>query len=913
MVRVETSISGNVQNQAVARQHALVGLDLAVSQLQKYAGLDSSVTARSDRDAAGGAFQKAITGVWKENNTTSTPDVWLVSDPAMNSANSGLDPSGSLANNEIYLIGNNSVGTVGSADALRVRLPLEEIATASGSVIGRYAYWVGDEGIKASLGQTARYNVPQYNSAAGTDYSQLVARERLQQFSLIRPYVEQGFPNAFDPDYSLTQGGLGMLKNLWQVAVLSSNPAANTPQMIDIQKRFHDFTVMSYGVLADTDKNNYVAGKNGALRLDLTETANAGVGFKDYMEARPAVTAAKFLATYDVTRPVNPNNWPCYSISPVITELGILFKMDQPSGIGGNYNWSYRFVVELWNPYAAKIRGPLNGTMRVTMVIPSPTIISVTDGVTAAVPVDVGGTYSASLDTATAAVIWEPGQVLQFSGGTTLVGSSGTSADGTKSSTGGSSLASISGVTNIAAMKPTTITLDDGAGNNWQNFTTANLQFAVDSTLLAVPPTGTWHWGWGFEVKNNLSLYSIDDGTNSVDVRDLRKIDQADGFFESTSTSWSLSQVSNNTGGPSGGTFQDNNIRVLFDLPRQEVTNIAQLRHAIGTKPYELGNKWGGGLINKTFDTSFASTVPQGSYDWLADYNNGVARAQSLANAFLKPCVPIDGLAANSISTSKLQKRDEAARYLMISGAFNVNSTSVEAWKAVLGSKLSVWDSEASAIRSLNHAFFRVPHGAQQLNDLDVTTPVSALPTTTEINSNPSLSILRSVGRQLTTNEVSALAANIVSEIQARATPAQNKPPFKSLSEFITDGIIERSIAATLSEVDPLKKLNDVIGNSMYRGVGCALTQADVIAAIAPFMAVRSDTFVVRSYGDVVNPATGDPEGRAYCEAVVQRVPDLVADLQASTAEVMAPTTASNPFGRKFKVISFRWLSPSDI
>lgn len=899
MVRIETTISGNVQNQAVARQHALAGLDLAVSQLQKYAGLDSSVTARSDRDGNVAAYQKSLTGVWRENDNGENPPVWLVNDLTITDASSGLNPTGALERNEIYLVGNNSV----ASNDLRVRLPLSDIKTAGGDVIGRYAYWVGDEGVKASLGQTARFSQPQYNnSSAGTDYSVAEYRDRLQQFSLVRPYVEQGFPNAFDPDYSSTQAGLQLLKNRWQLAVLSSNPATNTPAKADIQARFHDFTVMSYGVLADTDKNNYGAGKNGALRVDLSDTANAGAGYKDYMNARPAATAATYLATYDVAPPVNPNAWPCFSISPVITEAGIRFRMLQPAG--GNHNWNYSFSVELWNPYAATLRLPAGAKMRVRFVIPS-TNITVTDGVSPE-QVDVGGTYDIEVDTASGAVTWAPGQVLEFSGGVALV-SSGTATDGLKTG-GAATLATITEITNVAAMKPSNIILDDGTGNEWQNFDTTSLQFGADSTSM--PVAAGWNWGWGFELVNDLSVFSYDDGSNSAQLRDPRKVDQPDGFFDTASGNWSLSAVTANTGGPSGGKFANNDVRVLFDLPRQEVTNLAQFRHLIATKPYELGNKWGG-TTNSLFDSAFVSTVPQGAYDWLADYRNGVAAAQALANPYLTLCDPIDPWPANAATKASLQSRTEAARYFLVRGAFNVNSTSEEAWKAVLGSKLAAWLSEASGPRALNHAFFRVPHGAQQLNDLDGAAPVSALPSTTEINSNGGLPIRRAAGRQLTNLEVANLAAKIVAELKARY--AANKAPFKSLSEFITDGLIERAIVNTASQDDPDKSLNEVINAAENRGFGGGLTQADVIAAITPFMSVRSDTFVVRSYGNVVNPTTGDVEGRAYCEAVVQRVPDLVADLQAATSEVMNPTAANNPFGRKFKVISFRWLSPSDI
>ncbi|MCM2275463.1 MAG: hypothetical protein NDI75_11805 [Candidatus Didemnitutus sp.] len=71
-----------------------------------------------------------------------------------------------------------------------------------------------------------------------------------------------------------------------------------------------------------------------------------------------------------------------------------------------------------------------------------------------------------------------------------------------------------------------------------------------------------------------------------------------------------------------------------------------------------------------------------------------------------------------------------------------------------------------------------------------------------------------------------------------------------------------------------------------------------VFNALAPLLTVRSDTFRVRAYGEATNPA--DPtqvEATAYCEAIVQRTPEMM----------------PGAFGRRFVVIYFRWLGPDDI
>lgn len=76
------------------------------------------------------------------------------------------------------------------------------------------------------------------------------------------------------------------------------------------------------------------------------------------------------------------------------------------------------------------------------------------------------------------------------------------------------------------------------------------------------------------------------------------------------------------------------------------------------------------------------------------------------------------------------------------------------------------------------------------------------------------------------------------------------------------------------------------------------VSRADFINAIGAMLTTRSDTFRIRAYGDVVDPVTGvNVLGRAYCEAMVQRIPD----------------DGPPGMGRRFVITYFRWLTPADI
>jgi hypothetical protein len=93
-------------------------------------------------------------------------------------------------------------------------------------------------------------------------------------------------------------------------------------------------------------------------------------------------------------------------------------------------------------------------------------------------------------------------------------------------------------------------------------------------------------------------------------------------------------------------------------------------------------------------------------------------------------------------------------------------------------------------------------------------------------------------------------------------------------------------------------------------GAPTYLTQADVLQVVGPALSARSDSFMIRAYGDAVD-AEGKIQARAWCEAIVQRTPEpLDADESG-----LNPRDAGKPgdFGRRFVMTSFRWLRPGEI
>lgn len=99
-----------------------------------------------------------------------------------------------------------------------------------------------------------------------------------------------------------------------------------------------------------------------------------------------------------------------------------------------------------------------------------------------------------------------------------------------------------------------------------------------------------------------------------------------------------------------------------------------------------------------------------------------------------------------------------------------------------------------------------------------------------------------------------------------------------------------------------------------YRSTGIPgwVTQADVLQVIGPSISARSDTFRIRTMGQA-RDAAGNVVATAYCEAIVQRTAAFVdpADPAHTPTDLLKP--ANQTFGRKFEIVSFRWLSPDEI
>ena len=87
--------------------------------------------------------------------------------------------------------------------------------------------------------------------------------------------------------------------------------------------------------------------------------------------------------------------------------------------------------------------------------------------------------------------------------------------------------------------------------------------------------------------------------------------------------------------------------------------------------------------------------------------------------------------------------------------------------------------------------------------------------------------------------------------------------------------------------------------------------QGDVLQSLAPVLQVRSDYFKIRTCGETLD-AAGNVVARAWCEAVVQRSPQFIDSSDTAEKTYTSINTLNKTFGRRYDIVSFRWLNDSE-
>jgi hypothetical protein len=302
-------------------------------------------------------------------------------------------------------------------------------------------------------------------------------------------------------------------------------------------------------------------------------------------------------------------------------------------------------------------------------------------------------------------------------------------------------------------------------------------------------------------------------------------------------------------------------------------------------------------------------------------------------------------LVETTSSRSGVNGWDVIASHLLNKGQFNVNSTSKDAWKALLMSLadrpiamsnptggVSVIPPDEGQVSLSRHTLANSNtdasgpgddnawRGIRKLTDAQIDKLAEEIVRQVKLR-GPFLNMAEFINRRLTSD-----ATGVTGTLQAAidwdefsagyngntsGTGASINKDYKIGGAMITEGQLPASYPNRLAAT-----------GSRFAGIPGYVMQSDILQGISSSLSVRGDTFVIRTYGESLTP-DGKVAATAWCEAVVQRMPEFVdpADAADKKLRSAAPTPGTPPdlqaanrkFGRKFNITSFRWLNKNEI
>ncbi|MEX2044463.1 MAG: hypothetical protein WD941_03855 [Opitutus sp.] len=974
--RIETAVAGTMQRQAQARENALLALSLAVGQLQRHAGPDQRVTATAE--AFGHVSGTAhYTGVWDTMGSGKEPLTWLVS------GNEGFEPGGTErplvisaavpGGRLVEVVGPNTM-RASSVTAGRVLVPVRDLSVsgvpgAHGSVtIGRYAWWVGDQGVKAAIAAPDPMRPVYY-----APYDSSGMRSRLRQ------QISRG---AAPPDLEpLAAANAPLIRNMIagnQLAFLRTTDGAQAgPERV--RANFHAWTANNLAVLADT--------KSGGLRRDLSIAPELlGDAFAAWSDCRthlepvapggvsppePAYGGDPLRRRHRIMPPIESGGF-TFTTAPVLSLFFLQFNIRR---VGGNsapaatrdLEVRARMVCQLWNPWTAALV-PEDLRLEVSG-LPA---VSVIDSQGGHQPLNLQALFghpkmSIRLTAADVAFPGDPDDRSWLPGRVYYWRTKGADGDEWGAEFYNRTIAAPNDAiwtvpAGIAYLPPAanavTLRISGPATR-----LTLELRRAEDGALLAtcispefeafstepraVNSNDEYRIGYPIRMVEGTDLAAVEDGAGWLSGfgGDPRATVMVEPMLRSLSAGARPDQYAG-VGGSSVFTDADrlldrvmgksgmshNEDVPLFELPRSPVLSAGSVQHlqVEGSRPFAVGNSWGAavawedGSVNALFDRFFFSGLAPGVAE------PDVANGAPLPNTLLRVLPRTDGHRATTAADLRANSAaGYSSRHLLQGGAFNFNAVSPEAWTALLRSGRfpgnerfnyldaspatgSAGDAETAEIPLPGAAFFRFPQSAQETYKAEpgYAASTAAPPAPPTIPSAANTHLFRRGVRNLAPDQVSALAHAIVGGLHRKHAESG---PFRSMEEFLNAsplfsdpaGVPRSLIEAAIAEAGLNAEVPEF--SSQF------LTQADLMNLLAPVLFPRSDTFVIRAYGEAVNPATQLSEGRAWCEAIMQRLTDYFDASQPPETEASDLNPLNRTHGRRFKVVSFRWLARADI
>ncbi len=922
ITRVETRRGGLVLQQVQARHNALFALDAALAKLQRLAGSDYRATATAGPPGAGLA-QPHWVGVWSSDVPATSPLGWLVS-------GSTPDPAAGVpAGERSILLMRGAAGEETGADAVRVpwmMLPPDE----AGAAPGGYGFHIADEGVKATL------------AAAGPRAYGWTTDVAHQRQALMGGAFGVGFDQVtgFDPTTPEIQTRLAGVLGREQWPTLSPALDATT-----LRARRHDYTAWSRGLLIDPVR--------GRLKQDLSLEGDAAIPGLDRYRALATPERSALLSPAYPIRPASAPG-PLYDgIVPLLTQLGLQFSVHTISATSRTLEARLRFYVELANPWSSALAG--EDLLLVISGLPQTIEIEArTAGSTAnhgSASVDLTSLYALhrgsdgrpaiEFDLPFGAARWEPGRVhtWRLPSGNTMGESANRVLEFDASSRTsywrerpGGGLDGPDALNNTSELRfrgvedwnlfvelrrsngevlsrhhlPTFYAVDSA----WQDANSTLPDFGLEVRLVdrsdAQDAAGASAWlretltrdlrrpdfdprDWVPTIDLETASYnlSFNPPNSAVEARQLFNRDPVD------RSALSYHQPAYNSD------------VALFELPHQPWVSVGSLQHlAFADAPvYDVGNSWSS--RNDWFDRFFFSTRQD-----TTDFRD-LPQSPHVAR------IPARGGDPHVTAT-----------IAWVRDAFNLNSTSTEAWRAVLRGlgtgglphdfDYTVHDPATGEVEGVASAVLHRPVArfAQSAGEMWECTPNPA-------NHQAGLRTYRRGARELSPAQVGGLARRIAANVARRAA---ERGPFVSVADFLAPdpslfggrNLLEYSIDdydASAPPADRIQWDHTFPDDPLKIDLAAPgyLTSGDLMTALAPLLVTRSDTFIVRAYGEVGNPLDAEqPAARAWLEAVVQRFPDPVDPEEFADASGLQMKVDAK-WGRRFRVVRLRWLTEDDL
>lgn len=336
--------------------------------------------------------------------------------------------------------------------------------------------------------------------------------------------------------------------------------------------------------------------------------------------------------------------------------------------------------------------------------------------------------------------------------------------------------------------------------------------------------------------------------------------------------------------------------------------------------------------------------TPSDSFDLAFDPDNygGNSGLKSLPNPRMELSIESESIAKvrNKLFDSSGSPRDtayqRAAENLLVKGSFNIHSTSVDAWATILASarNMAIYRSGESAVTTYTNN--RTPlarilqptvgafesgsdsydddsawGGFATLSDQQLDDLANAIVTELKLRISGQGTIFTSlstfVNRSLSNDDL-----GLAGLLQA----AIDKSGINSRFTQATIAVDNTDLVGLTGDFPEPNNIRDGDGNARSTATSATanITQGDLLQVIGSFASVRSDTFRIRAYGDSQDSISGETISRAWCEAIVQRIPEPVSPSAINPGDVNYwEPQSGDKFGRKFKIIAFRWLSEDEV